>query len=116
IDTTAARALPGVHAVLTGADIGPRRFGRRLLDWPILAYERVRFIGERVAAVAAETPGIAEEALRLIQVEYDDLPAVFDPLQALSAGAPVLHPDAADYRFLGRERPAVPHPNIQRRR
>src|SRR5205814_10167728 len=45
IDTHAARALPGVHAVLTGADIGPRRFGRRLLDWPILAYERVRFIG-----------------------------------------------------------------------
>src|SRR4051812_45146195 len=55
IDTTAAKALPGVQAVLTGADIGPARFGRRLMDYPVLAWERVRFIGERVAAVAAET-------------------------------------------------------------
>ena len=115
IDTRAARAVPGVHAVVTGADIGPRRFGRRLLDWPILAYERVRFIGERVAAVAAETPEIADAAVRLIEVEYEDLPAIFDPLQALSADAPVLHPDAADYTFLGGTRSPVPHPNIQGR-
>jgi CO/xanthine dehydrogenase Mo-binding subunit len=115
INTRAAAALPGVHAVLTGADIGPRRFGRRLLDWPILAYERVRFIGERVAAVAAETPEIAESAVRLIEVEYEDLPAIFDPLQALSADAPVLHPDAAEYTFLGGDRPKVPHPNVQGR-
>src|SRR6476620_43584 len=50
IDTEAAKARRGVQAVLTGADIGPARFGRRLLDWPVLAQERVRFIGERVAA------------------------------------------------------------------
>ena len=56
IDTTAAKAVPGVHAVLTGDDIGRKLFGRQLYDWPVLAYDRVRFVGERVAAVAAETP------------------------------------------------------------
>src|SRR5712692_7083516 len=63
VDTSAAKKLPGVHAVLTGADIGPKRHGKVLWDWPVLAYERVRYIGERVAAVAADTPEIAEEAL-----------------------------------------------------
>src|SRR5262245_13979571 len=76
IDTSAAKALPGVHAVLTGADIGPRRFGRALFDWPVLAYETVRFVGERVAAVAAETREIAEEAIGLIEVEYEELPVI----------------------------------------
>ncbi|TME26944.1 MAG: hypothetical protein E6I75_25490 [Chloroflexi bacterium] len=55
VDTSAAKQVPGVHAVLTGADIGDVRFGRRLLDWPALARERVRMVGDRVAAVAAET-------------------------------------------------------------
>src|SRR5882757_4353939 len=55
IDTAAARRVPGVHAVLTGADIGDVRFGRRLLDWPALARDRVRMVGDRVAAIAAET-------------------------------------------------------------
>src|SRR5215211_5042271 len=55
IDTAAARQVAGVHAVLTGADIGPVRLGRRLLDWPILAIDRVRMVGDRVAAVAAES-------------------------------------------------------------
>src|SRR5947207_6426587 len=55
IDTSAAKAVPGVHAVITGQDIGPRLFGRALFDWPVLAYDRVRFVGERVAAVAGET-------------------------------------------------------------
>ena len=115
IDTAAARAVVGVHAVLTGQDIGGYRIGRRLQDWPVLAYERVRFIGERVAAVAAETNEAAEEAISLIQVDYEELPAVFSPLQALEPDAIVLHPDAADYRFLGGQRPPVPHPNIQGR-
>src|SRR5919202_3086190 len=75
IDTSAAKAVPGVHAVLTGADIGPRRFGRYLYDWPVLAYERVLFVGERVAAVAAESREAAEEAVARIQVEYEELPA-----------------------------------------
>src|SRR5436309_2232599 len=47
VDTSAAQAVPGVHAVLTGADVGLRRFGRLLFDWPVLAWERVRFVGER---------------------------------------------------------------------
>src|SRR5471030_1433387 len=72
IDTAAARAMPGVHAVLTGRDIGERYFGRRLCDWPVLAIDRVRFIGEFVAAVAAETPQIAEAAIASIVVEYDE--------------------------------------------
>src|SRR5919202_3374817 len=83
IDTSRARAVPGVHAVITGQDIGPRRWGKRLLDWPVLAYDRVRFIGERVAAVAAESKEAAEEAVHLIEVEYEELPALFDSLEAL---------------------------------
>src|ERR671933_1301365 len=84
IDTTAARRVPGVHAVLTGADIGERGFGRNVFDWPVLAYERVLFVGERVAAVAAETREAAEEAVSLIQVEYAELPAVVDVNAALA--------------------------------
>src|SRR5581483_841706 len=83
IDTSAAKAVPGVHAILTGRDIGPRLFGRVLYDWPVLAYDRVRYVGERVAAVAAETRDAAEEAVGRIQVEYEELPAIFDPEEAL---------------------------------
>jgi len=113
IDTTKARAVPGVHAVLTGADIGPRRFGKVLYDQPVLAYERVRFIGERVAAVAAESLEAAEEAIGLISVEYDDLPSVFDGEEALRDDAPILHPGIADYHYARGQRPPVPHPNLQ---
>ncbi len=97
IDTSKAKALPGVHAVITGQDIPDRRVGRRLKDFPVLARDRVVFVGEKVAAVAAETPDIAEEALLLIDVEYEDLTAVFDPFEAMQPDAPVLHPDLASY-------------------
>jgi carbon-monoxide dehydrogenase large subunit len=113
IDTTAALAVPGVHAVLTGADIGPRRFGKTLYDQPVLAYQRVRFVGERVAAIAAETLEAAEEALALIRVDYEELPAIFDGEEALREGAPLLHPDASDYYYSLGKRPPVPHPNLQ---
>src|SRR5438552_14246819 len=76
IDTTAAKQVPGVHAVLTGADIGHVGLGRRLLDWPALATDRVRLVGDRVAAVAAETKSAAERAAGLVEVEYEDLPLV----------------------------------------
>jgi CO/xanthine dehydrogenase Mo-binding subunit len=112
IDTTAAKAVPGVHAVLTGEDIGRKRFGRMLFDWPVLAFDRVIFAGQRVAAVAAETKEAAEEAINLIEVEYEDLPVIVDPEDALKEGAPPLHPDAATYTYLGGER-TVPHPNLQ---
>ena len=116
VDTAAARAVPGVHAVLTADDIGSVRFGRRLLDQPVLAAGRVRFVGERIAAVAAETREAAEEAAQLVDVEYHELPAVLSIDEALAGDAPVLHPEAAEYVYLGGDRPPVPHPNVQGRR
>src|SRR6266516_4579697 len=113
IDTSAARAMPGVHAVLTGDDVRGARFGRRLQDWPVLAWERVRFIGERVAAVAAESLEAAEAAVRAIEIEYEELPAIFEPEEALRDGAPILHEAAAEYRYFGGQRPPRPHPNLQ---
>lgn len=113
IDTAAAKALRGVRAVLTGADIGPRRQGKVLYDWPVLAYDRVLHVGERVAAVAADTAEIAEEAVSLITAEYEELPAILDVDAALAEGAPVLHPDAAGYHYEPGKRPPVPHPNLQ---
>jgi CO/xanthine dehydrogenase Mo-binding subunit len=113
VDVSAARALPGVRAVLSGAETKPGRLGRRLQDWPILCWDRVLFIGDRVAAIAADTAAIAEEAARLVQVDYEELPALLDPEAALAQGAPVLHPDAATYAFLGGTRAERPHPNVQ---
>ena len=97
IDTSAAKALPGVHAVITGADVEARLWGRIIKDVPVLATDRVRYIGDRVAAVAADDEDIAGQALDLIEVEYEELPAVFDPEEALSSGAPLLHPDYTSY-------------------
>ena len=113
VDATAARAMPGVRAVLTGADIGEHCFGRRLFDRPAIAVDRVRFIGECVAAVAAETRQQAEEAAAAILVEYDELPALFEPEEALAPNAPVLHEHPERYHFHGGTRPSAPHPNIQ---
>jgi CO/xanthine dehydrogenase Mo-binding subunit len=86
IDASAARAMPGVHAVLTGDDLGSVMYGRRVRDWPLLARERVRFIGDRVAVVAAESALQAQAAVRAIEVSTE--PAVFDPLAALTEDAP----------------------------
>jgi len=74
IDAAHARHWPGVHAVLTGAELPEVRIGRFLLDIPVLARDRVRFVGEKVVAVAAESPDIAEAALALIDVQYEELP------------------------------------------
>lgn len=113
IDVAKARALPGVRAVLTGADIGSVRMGRRLQDWPALAVDRVRFIGEHVAAVAAETAEAADEALALAEVDYEELPVILDPAAALAAGAPLLHTQADEYHYVGGTRPSTSHPNVQ---
>jgi CO/xanthine dehydrogenase Mo-binding subunit len=113
IDTAEARAMPGVHAVLTGRDIGEHYFGRRLCDWPVLAIDRVRFIGEFVAAVAAETPQIAAAAVAAITVEYEELPGLFDADAALLPDAIVLHEHPEKYPFMFPRRPQHPHPNIQ---
>ena len=106
IDKSKAVALPGVYAVLTYEDLPrvahstagqpypePSPYDMYLLD------ARVRYVGDWVAFVAAETPAIAEEALKLIEVDYEVLPAVFDPLEAMLEGAPQLH------------EPDVTHPN-----
>ncbi|HEY6363620.1 MAG TPA: hypothetical protein VI585_02395, partial [Candidatus Binatia bacterium] len=72
IDASKALALPGVHAVVTGEDCSGLKIGRRLYDMPILADGEVRFVGEKVAAVAADTELIAEDAVNLIEVEYEE--------------------------------------------
>jgi len=100
IDTARARQVPGVHAVLTGQDLPDRRVGRLLRDIPVLARDRVLFVGEKVAAVAAETLEAAEEALALIDVSYEELPPVFDPEEAMHSLAPTLHPQMASYQGL----------------
>jgi CO/xanthine dehydrogenase Mo-binding subunit len=92
IDTSDARRMPGVRAVLTAADIpGENVYGIAFPDQQVLAGEKVRFVGEPVALVAADEPDQAEAAVRRIRVEYEPLPAVFDPLSALKPGAPAVH-------------------------
>lgn len=110
IDTTEARQLPGVYAVLTGMDIPETLVGRFLRDIPVLARDVVRFTGQKVAAVAADDADIAEEALSLIEVEYEELPAVFDPIEAMQPDAPTLHPDFMTYE--GRVDGPQEHPNV----
>jgi CO/xanthine dehydrogenase Mo-binding subunit len=100
IDTSHAENAPGVRAVLTGNDVRGILYGRRYRDVSILAQDRVRFMGERVAAVAADTLEQAENALDLIHIEYKELPAVFDPIAAVQEGAPIVHPDVANYKGL----------------
>ena len=100
IDVAKAVALPGVRAVLTGADLTGAKIGKKIVDMPLLAENVVRFAGEKVVAVAAESEAIAEAALDLIDVEYDELPIVSDPLQAMRSDATLLHPNVADYKGL----------------
>jgi CO/xanthine dehydrogenase Mo-binding subunit len=97
INAEAASKVPGVHLVLTGTDVAAIRFGRAVYDVPILAVQKVRFAGEMVVAVAAESAAIAEEAAALVDVEYDPLPAVFDPVEALKPGAPAIHESPWSY-------------------
>lgn len=96
IDTAAARALPGVRAVMTVEDLPAARcFGTVIKNLPVLAGDRVRYYGDGVAMVAAETAEIAEEALAAIRVAYEDLPILSDPEAALEPNAPQLHEDQA---------------------
>ena len=98
IDTSAARKVAGVQAVLTGEDAPSKRWGVFLADRPLLAQEVVRFVGEPVAAVSATTIEAAEEAIDAIDVEYEELPAIFDPELAISKEPSVIvHPDLSNY-------------------
>jgi CO/xanthine dehydrogenase Mo-binding subunit len=98
VDVSKAKNLAGVRAAISGADIGPVYVGLRMKDMPLLATDRVRFVGEPVAAVAADTGDIAEEALALIDVKYEELACVTDPLKAIEPGAPILHENPAGYK------------------
>jgi len=101
VDTSRAKAVPGVRAVITAADVPHKRVGRALRDYEVFCSERVRYIGDIVAAVAADTAEAAEEAALLVDVEYEELPAVFDPVEAMTdPKAPLIHPDLRSYEGL----------------
>lgn len=109
MDTRAARDLSGVAAVFTGEEIDARcnRFDHLLpapafqpLEWPVLAVDKVRFVGEPIAAVVAESRALAEDALDLIEVEFDELPPVLDPEEALQPDAPLLYEEWGTNQFL----------------
>lgn len=111
IDASEALAVPGVVGVYTAEDLGAPLFGRNVRDVPVLAVDRVRFVGDRVAAVVADTRVHAEEAARLVLVDYEELPAVFDPAEAVRPGAPLVHDAPWEY-----EKAAVgpdTEPNLQ---
>ncbi len=108
IDTSAAEALPGVVAIYTAKDVPVNEYGLQKKDQPVLcgpgsapapngvAGDVVRFEGDQVAAIVAETEAIAAQARDLIKVEYEDLPAVFDPIEAMQPRAPLVHPELGD--------------------
>jgi CO/xanthine dehydrogenase Mo-binding subunit len=104
VDTTRAKELPGVHCVLTAEDLPasqgvmtdmPGQTGgmTKNTKQPILAKDRVRFCGEPIALVAAESVAIAEQAIGLIDVDYQDIDGVYDPFDALAPGAPIVYGD-----------------------
>jgi putative selenate reductase molybdopterin-binding subunit len=116
IDASRARALTGVHAVLTYQDIPRIKYASGGQSYPqplpydqVCLDDKVRHEGDRVAVVAAETPELAEEALRLIEVEYEILPVVVDPLDAMKEGAPVIHDEADTIGIYQAERNIVHH-------
>jgi CO/xanthine dehydrogenase Mo-binding subunit len=91
IDTSEARKLPGVACVMTGKDTPGIRFVAQVSDMYPLAMDKVRYVGDAVAVVAAETEEAAREALGLIRVDYEQLPALLDAEEALREGAPEIH-------------------------
>jgi CO/xanthine dehydrogenase Mo-binding subunit len=104
INTEKALASPGVHAVYTAKDIPINEYGLQIPDQPVLCgpgankpyTDMVRFVGDQVAAVVADTEAQAHTAMKLIEVDYEDLPLLTDPITAMRADAFVLHPDRGD--------------------
>lgn len=96
IDYTEALKADGVINVFTGKDF-PYKFGLYMKDRYIFAQDRVRFVGEQVAAVVARDPKVAKRAAKLVKVEYELLPAVLDQMEAIKEGADLLHPDLGEY-------------------
>ena len=92
VDVSASKTLRGVVAVLTAHDVpGRKNCGVHDIDWPVLCYDKVRYVGDAIALVAAESEEIAAQALELIQVEYEPLPVVIGPKEAARPDAPILH-------------------------
>jgi xanthine dehydrogenase molybdenum-binding subunit len=101
IDTSQAEGLNGIHAVLTHQDVpGRNRHGLVFYDWPVLCDDKVRYLGDAVALVAADTPEIAAEALELIEVQYEPLPVVASAEQAREPDAAIVHEDREDGNLL----------------
>lgn len=101
LDVSAAERLPGVVAIVTAADFAgddkPNlHFGSPIQDQPIVAGDRIRYIGEPLALIAAESAAVADQAMDLIELEYEELSAVFDAEQAMLPGAPILHEASPD--------------------
>jgi len=96
IDVSQALEIPGVKSVVTGKEV-PNNIGLYLIDRPIFARDRVRFVGEPVAGVVATSEEVAEEAAQLVRVRYEELPAVFDPEKGARPDAPLLHPELGKY-------------------
>jgi len=96
-DIREALAVPGVHCVLTGDDFGDHRMGAFIKDEHAIAKGKVLYVGEPVAAVAAETEAAARLAARLVKVEYEELPAILTPEEALAPGAAIIHEDLGSY-------------------
>ena len=104
IDSTKAEALPGVVAVLTAKDVPVNEYGLQLPDQPVLCGpgstkeggDIVRFVGDQVAVIVAETEDIAAQARDLIEVQYEDLPVVSDMLSAMNPDSPLVHPELGD--------------------
>ena len=111
IDARDARAMPGVVGVFTGRDIGLKLYGRRVRDVPVLAVEQVRFVGERIAAVVAESRSAAERAASMVVVEVEELPAVLDAEPALAAASPSVH--EAPWAYPGAVVSESDPPNLQ---
>jgi CO/xanthine dehydrogenase Mo-binding subunit len=98
LDVEAAKALPGVAAVVTAQDVPQTRYGPAVRDTPLLASERVLFIGQPVALIAAMSDEAAEAAMKAIVVEYEPLPAIFDVRQSMQDDATELHPEWKTYK------------------
>jgi CO/xanthine dehydrogenase Mo-binding subunit len=111
IDLSRAQKLKGVRAVVTGADT-PYLYNLPLRDQPFLAIERVRYVGEPVVAIAAEDEDLAQEAASLVTVDYEPLPALFDPVEAMRPGAPLIHPEYESYRRDTSLFTSIPNSNV----
>ena len=110
IDVSAAKALKGVHDVITG-DYYTKRGGLYLEDKNFLAVNTVKFCGEPVVAIAAETPEIAEEACELVKVEYEPLPVINNPMEGMAKDAVLIHPELHTYKVVPIFHPQA-HTNI----